>query len=116
MGWEVGIPGRLNQKMQKSCKSDDKDSSGFGYDTNPKLWKNMAIFGLGPSSIDKTRPLDSEKLCVFKSAKQKHPKSQKLSTSACKKGLGFLRKLWKVNKSFLTQQKNETKNKKLDWH
>lgn len=44
----------------------------FGYDTNPKLWVSMAIFGLGPSSIDKVQDPWIRKSSVYLSQPNKN--------------------------------------------
>ena len=126
-GWESNpVPSHSNKRWVGRLGFPVMTRIPQGLDMTPtQSYGNMPIFGLGPSSIDKTRPLDSEKLRVFKSTKQKHPKSQKLTTSVCKKGRGIFEKtleseqvvfLWNtLGETTPPPQKKKEKNKKLDW-
>lgn len=70
------LPGGLEKNIhQHPVKWWSTDTREIWDIYNPKPWKHIwrshqqkigTIFGLGPSSIDKTRPLDSETLCDLK--------------------------------------------------
>lgn len=123
-GWGFPVAG-------KTCKNPVKWWQRFlgifGYDTNPKLWVSMAIFGLGPSSIDKVQDPWIRKSSVYPSQPNKNIRKVKnWQLPPAKRAWDFWENSGKWTSCFSLeyigwdqpppQKKNEKKNKKLDWN